>query len=864
MASSQDPKNGGFSARILLLGALIAFCALMSLMTVYVKYRLDRSESALSAPNEAFSPDQKLYEKTILSLGYGGFLGSAQTYMRERDHTALQDMRMNYKTAQESLIRLGDKTSTSVRRDIRAILDIFAGVITKAEEGSDALNPGLTNADMLTATSALSALEMRLSAALAGGRIEAESHFKVWSLALMMLALSGFTLAISLSAWGLLSAGGKRDEDISTLAQSVSNLVHGDIQKPVWGIERTDKVGELARTIDLARMYFTQVPDISVMGQDGPIRLKFEGESKSLFQAMMRKVTESFERAQQSSLGFTGTMSAQQELMKTLVAQTESALEEIQRQGRASEDTMRALTNSLAETAVALNETQESGAQQIANLVPLMKDRIQNMAEITHLAGSQVTQSLQALMKSENALRQTADQSQYAVKQLSQTTSQMGERMFAALNLMQATSKALGETIDSSQTRFNEAVSTLARGESSMTKILSRAEERLTSSINAEETMSALVAQTASGAEKLEKLVNAISHRHETVDEQILTAAHRMDSIVANFDSAQRAMNESAAQIRRDGSLLASILAELRANNDQLLSTISQNSQMSFTAAQSMAEKSHALMQRLEVQIEQQAQMAESRIDEMTIQGQTMAQQATTTTSSLSQAVLALKNEQEKLATSRTKLTETIADLGSQLERHATSTFGKTEKWAAESFSKISSITEQMESFMGRLAMLGQLTGTLGTVAGQLGQVVPALTQMSGAHPALPAAGGGSPVIIDMEGTKTLIVEQTEGVIAALHDQWHEAVLQMEAMHDQLAQIVIAQKDQLETRLVVMDKKLRETSETMAEREADLEDEEKRAQIINEVIAAISKINEHVLALDGVIEEAGLKNVKES
>lgn len=58
-----------------------------------------------------------------------------------------------------------------------------------------------------------------------------------------------------------------------------------------------------------------------------------------------------------------------------------------------------------------------------------------------------------------------------------------------------------------------------------------------------------------------------------------------------------------------------------------------------------------------------------------------------------------------------------------------------------------------------------------------------------------------------------------------LQKQWHEAVVQIEAMHDQLAQIVIQQKDQLETRLVVMDKKLREATDTMKEASDDQTEE---------------------------------------
>ncbi len=871
MVLSPNPETGSFSFRTAFLGFALFLCVALAGASVYVKFHLDRTEMALSAPSSAFTPDEALYEKTVVALGYSGFLGSAQEYMGKRDRAALGDMRMNYKTAQEAMARIGDKASTPIRRDIKAIMDIFGGILARAEEGGDALSDGITNADLLTATTALNMLDNRLSSALASNRTQAQSAFKYWSLALLVLALGGFALAGILAARALFSTREKYGEDLKTLAQSVSNMVHGDVGKAMWGIERTDEMGELARSIDYARLYFTQLPDVSIMGEDGPVRLRFDGEARSLFQSMMKKITESYERAQQTALGYTGTLNAQQDLLSSLTTRMQASLEDLHRQGKINEETIRMLSGSLAESAKSLVQAQDSGVEQIGKLVPMMQERIQNMAEVTHLAGSQVTQSLQSLIKSESTLRASATQSQQTVSQLSASTNQMGERMFAAINLMQASSKLLNETIDSVKSRFNDAVSTLSNGEKNITQILTRAEQRLEGTVNAEEKLAELASRTATSAEKLEKAVDTISMRHEAISDQVVTAAHRMDAIVATFDSAQRTMTDAAGQMRRDGGLLGNVLAELRANNEQLISSISQNNQTSFNAAQSLAEKSHALMQRLEVQIQQQAQMAEGHIGELSSHGQTMAQQASTVTSSLTQAVTSLKTEQDKLASARLRFTETVTDIGARLEQHATGTFGKTEQWAAQSFSKISSIAEQMEGVLSRLNMLGQLTGTLGTVAGQLGQLVPALTSMGGNLPsvtaapmAVPMASGEAPIIeIDMEGTKTIIIEQAESIIKELHDQWHKAVIQIEAMHDQLAQIVMQQKDQLETRLVVMDKKLRETADSMANASADMseeiEAEEKQAEIMNELIAAISKINEHVLEIDDVIDEAGLR-----
>jgi len=859
MVANQMTKKGRFSASILVLGCVIGLCLTMIGVTGYVKYQLDRSESTLAAPDTAFTLDQDLYEKTVVALGYSGFLGSAQSFINTHDRAALGDMRMNYKSAQEVVTRLGDKTSSVVRRDMRAIMDIFAAIITKAEEGGDSVNAGINSTDILTAATSLATLDARLQSAIAVNRMNAHTSMQGWGLGLMLISWISLIIIAGMAAAMVFMIRNKQTIPMQSLAQSLENMAQGDLQNPVWGLERSDEVGMLARAADKLRLYFGQLPDVTVQTDDGPMHLKFDGEARSLFQSMVKNITETFDRTQQSAQGFTGAMSAQQDMLTSVTTRLGTTLNQIQAQGDKNEATVRSLSNALTESAQSLTHAHEVGAGQISRLVPFLQERIQNMAEVTHLAGQQVSQSLQSLLKADNTLRQSATSSEKVVQQLANSTNQMGERMFAALNLMQASGKLLNETTETVKSRFNEAIQTLGRGEDNLHQIILRAEDRLESTINAEENMAALASRTEVSAEKMEKAVNNICDRHEGLSEQVITATHRMESIVASFDSAQRSMSEATAQVRRDGTLINTLLLELRSNNDQLLSSVSQNSQTSFTTAQSLAEKSHALMQRLEVQIQQQAQSAEAHIAELSAHGQVMAQHATSTTSNLSQTVAALKSEQDKLSATRTKFSDTINDIGQRFEQQATVTFGKTENWAAQSFSKLTTIADQVESVMQRLGMLGQLTGTLGAVAGQLGQLVPTLTQMQVCGPTTGSVAPFEMPTIDMESTKALIIERSDELIKELNGQWHSAVVQIEAMHDQLAQLVIQQKDQLETRLVVMDKKLRETQESLRVDEEDAQTEEKQAEIMNEIISAITKINEHVMEIDGVIEDAGLK-----
>ena len=855
MASTED-RNSSSSFTSILIASIILTCLALVATTGYIKHQIDKGESQLVAPDNAFTPEQEMYEKTVVALGYSGFLGSAQNYMNTRDRAALGDMRMNYKTAEETITRMGNKANNAVRRDMKAIMDIYASLITKAEEGGDAMSPGITNIDILTASTALSTLDNRLQSAIASKRMEAHTSMNSWSLAMMLMAWGGLILLAAASCAIVLIVRDRKSIPMQSLTQSIENMAQGDLENPVWGLERNDVIGEMARTLDKMRLFFSKVPDVTVDTEDGPLRFKFEGETRTLFQAMMKNIGETFERTQQTAIGYTSAISVQQDMLTAVTTHMNSVLSSIQLQGSASEESIRSLSLALTESARSLADSQSKNVAEIGRLVPYLQERIQNMAEVTHLAGNHVTQSLQTLNKAEGALRSSATQSQQVVQQLASATNQMGERMFAALNLMQASGKLLNQTTESVKTRFNEAVQALGRGEGHLKEIITRAETRLASTVNAEENMAALAARTESSAEKMERAVNNIAERHEGLSEQVVTATHRMESIVASFDSAQRSMSEAVSQVRRDGSLINSLLLELRSNNEQLLESVSQNSMTNFNSVQNLAEKSHALMQRLEVQIQQQSQTAETHLEDLSTHSKIMVQQTNSTGSTLAQAISALKGEQEKLANTRSKFSEIISDLGNRFEQQATATFGKTEQWAAQSFTKLSTIAEQVESVMQRLGMLGQLTSTLGAVAGQLGQLVPSLTAMQDYSP---VTSSGTAPIVNMDETKDLIIHQTEDMLAKLQDQWHESVLQIEAMHDQLAQLVIQQKDQLETRLVVMDKKLRESAQNKATDQDTAMYEEKRGEIINELISAVSKINEHVIDLDNVIEDAGLR-----
>jgi hypothetical protein len=853
-------EQASFSFKNFVLGGLIALCILLIGTVGYAKYQMDRAEAVLAAPDSSLTADQDLYERTLHALGYGGFLGAAQTFIATKnDPNALQDMKQDLKTAQEGLNRIGDKGSASVRHDIESILNMFTALKEKAEKSSIGEGDYLSAADLLPAATAMPMLDSRLQAALATNRLAAQGVSKYWSLVLTALAWLGFILASILATMLIFARRNRHIEPLHNLVKSIDHIARSDLQTPVWGVERQDVIGELARAMDLARQRFGQIPDITLMSDQGPVRMKFDGESRSLFQALTRSMRDDYERSKTSATGFASAMAAQQELLSSLIARLNEAFLQIQRTGVLNESAVKQLEQSLSNTTKIVAQAQDRALAQIEKVIPFLQDRAQNMAEITSLAGTQVTQSLSSLLSSEKNMRSQATQSQQVITQLANTTNQLGERLFAAVNLMQASGKALNEVTDSAQSRFNEAVETLGRGEGKLQNIIDHAESRLKSTVNAEENMAALAARTETSAERMEVAVRSIAEKHERLSEQTVLASKRMETILASFDGAQRAMSEAVVQLKRDGGSLGDLLQDLRSNNDDLLKSVAQNSLTSHTSVQSLTERSQALMQRLEVQIAQQAQAVETKIDELMMHGRTISQQSQATTSGLAQTIEALRAEEDKIATTRARFTDMMTEIGSRLEDQANTAFGKTEQWAEQSYTKLASLAEQMESVVQRLSILGQLTGTLGSVAGQLGQLVPALTQTP---LSVPTGTAQAPVQIGMPSTEELSDALSESLAGTLsqsigaslvqkiQNEMHQAVVQIEAMHDQLAQMVVAQKDQLETRLIVMDKKLKDSSTTDS-----AASDPRQTAIIGDIVNTLAKINEHVLQLDETIQQ---------
>ncbi|MDD3287960.1 MAG: hypothetical protein PHX43_03020 [Alphaproteobacteria bacterium] len=650
-------------------------------------------------------------------------------------------------------------------------------------------------------------------------RQQAKQNLRAWSLALTFIAWSSVILAAGLAIGLYLVIQRRQSPALRAIAQSISNLAGGDMQTPIWGTERTDSIGDLARAVDKARCHFSQLPDMSVLSDQGPVRIKFEGGARTLFEAMMQQITTQAARIGDEASDLASTAAGQHKMLAEIPVRLNSALEQIQRNDKANNQTIQRLSQNL-----------EQASGQLDQLVPFMQKRAQSMAEVTQIAGSQVTATFKSLLESENNLRDSTGKSLRTVEELAASTKELGERIFAALNILQASSKVLNETTESSQSRLKELLETLGSSESKLTQVVDRVELRLEATAKAEENLNSLASRTERNADQMDGVIKAISEKHGKLGEQIVTATQKLDSIITSFDGAQHAMSDALQNISRDGGLLNGMFQELKTSNEQVLAKLSRTSQTGHEVVQHLAECSQTLMQQLQERLVTNSQSAQIQIDSMARQSGDLAVKTETATQALINAVDEINASQSDLKGVHSRFTDLLDEVGGKLEKQVTETFGRTEQMAEQNCEKLATMTTSIDQALQRLTVLSQLTGTLGTVAGQLGQLIPSLT--------------GTQTVT--EGSRDIVIptEEIAGkLLAEFENHWRTSVEQIDSVRDDISMLIEQQKNQLEMRLVLLDKQIKALPD-------NIESNPKQVSLLHEITEALGAMNEQLVRLE--------------
>jgi hypothetical protein len=454
--SDTPPSSNVGRYTALVLGFVVFLCVVMIGGTGYLKYRLDRAETALATFDNAPTDSQNPFNRLRQEWGYSGFLGLAQKYVFTREQSALEEMKARIKSADAIVASLPDSTPAAARQELASVASLFDAAMQKIESG--VLSSEAIAADLAPLYSAVAVLDAQKASANAQARAEAHNQAQFWATLLTLVSWFSLVIAAGCTTGIYLVLRDKRSAPMRALAQSIQNMAHGDMRTAIWGIERQDMIGELARAIDIARYHFSHLPDVSLMSESGPVRLRFEGGSRSLFEAMMKTFSTDTESIREQASTLTEVAKQQNEAITSLSGKVEAILRDIEQRGQNGDKQIAMAIRDMVGGAENLKNAHAHTADQLARLVPTIQDRAQGLAEITQITGKQLTHTLQSLASSEIGLKANTEQAKETLAKLSATADGLSERLFGAINLLQASGKVLGETTDAIKSQWNDVV----------------------------------------------------------------------------------------------------------------------------------------------------------------------------------------------------------------------------------------------------------------------------------------------------------------------------------------------------------------------------------------------------------------------
>jgi hypothetical protein len=457
--SPSAPRVGNLTG--LVLGVVVFVCISMIAMASYIEIELNHAQTELAAPESMIATDQDVFEKLQRSLGYGGFVGMAQSFAATRDDSVVPDMKAQLKEANDLLVRLPERTPAGVRHDLQTVLATFGAAMQKIEKATTDSTASFTPLDMAPLYAALPVLDSRVASAAAYGRMAAQNQAQFWAMLLTLVTWISLILAAALAAASYLTLRDRNSTPLRALTQSVKNMGRGDMRTPIWGMERQDTLGELARAVDMARFQFSQLPDMALLSEQGPVRIRFEGNTRSLFEAMMRVISRDSEQVHEQAASLTEAINEQQRAIAGVVTRVSAVMQAVENNAVNGDQHVRQSLQNIIASADGLKHAQEHAADQLNRIIPFMQERASGLTEITQLAGKQVAQVLQSLMQSERNLKANAEQGESAITKLCSTADNLGDRLFGAVNLLQASGKVLAQTTEETRSRLEEAIERL-------------------------------------------------------------------------------------------------------------------------------------------------------------------------------------------------------------------------------------------------------------------------------------------------------------------------------------------------------------------------------------------------------------------
>lgn len=467
-------------------------------------------------------------------MGHGGFLAALAQFAETGNAEARADMRTNLEAADQALRGLQGKRLTpqelELANDLKRLLDSARRALESANSGPAAMGQ-TTPVIILTRYATLSDridARSRTQQAVELARLEDIAQRGLWLGGAAVLALVATLFAF------LTLLGARVLRPLRELGRGVDAVTRGDWRAPLWGTERQDEFGALARSIDGLRKAAAEIPDISVATEDGRLRLKFEGEYADLFEALTARLR-----------GAGGTLAMLGNDVSRIVGDTKQQLHDTLGQvNQLCAAAVRTVTESNREIRQATEMLGHAVAQVRAfdasddhNGLDAVIDALRNHADILadtlSRTEAKVSETLGSLSESDSDMRHASVEARDAAKALAGTMEDAQQSLLSAVKILRASGDMLSNTVDQTGARITRAADNMEEGEKALFATLGNMSSRFDEA-------------TEKAAARLEDAGLHVSRAADLLDDRSSEISYKLESALDTMNHARNTLQQSA------------------------------------------------------------------------------------------------------------------------------------------------------------------------------------------------------------------------------------------------------------------------------------------------------------------------------
>lgn len=473
------------------------------------------------------------------SLGYGGFLKAYRNYRLTGDPASRPQLTQAVTEATRAIkalrqIYAGDRVAGEALSEAAAVTDTFAHIARIAPQLGDAAlrgSAGMETLNSLPQAPQLEATYLSLRSALdrlrqadiehqLGGAAAALNWSQVLIIGALVLVVLGLIIVAGLLQLGII-------QPLKSLEHSLASVGDGAIGQKIWGTERTDEFGDVARAGEKVRRGLSETSALKTMADKGQLHVTLDGKASVLFEKLVADVSTATDALKTASAGI---LRQQDDNTREF----EKTVRKLAQSGEGFHFAAKALNT---EAAAAVNDIRMSNAK-LAEAADARVARLDAIAKRFDENSGALEQAFTAAKDKATAAASELSSSNVALKRAAADAQSIQGAFFAACDKISSDAANTTENVRTLASRLSDAVGSV--------------DERLTQKLagldNLEQHLTLILAKLH---ERAGDTVAALEDASSALDERGVAAEARMTQTIAEFEEVLRLFRDDEAALHQ-------------------------------------------------------------------------------------------------------------------------------------------------------------------------------------------------------------------------------------------------------------------------------------------------------------------------